>query len=58
MRNSDGSFAGAGTYWGYYEGEETYEDNTVNVRLPYDFLSTEERKGLSGEVKTYRLEEL
>jgi len=57
VRNSDGSFAGSGTWRAFYEeyeeDEELYRDHKVHVRLPYDFMTAEERKALNGPVKTY-----
>ena len=53
VRNVDGTFAGAGTRWAFYEDEETWEDNTVDVKTTYDFLTKEERAKLNGPVKTY-----
>ena len=57
MRNQDGTFAGSGTWWAYYEeyedNKELYQDHKVHVRLPYDYMTAEERKALSGPVKTY-----
>lgn len=59
MRNpEDGTFAGAGTQWAFYEDQEMYRDNKVHVNLPYDFLTKEERRALSGPVKTYIDKEL
>jgi len=52
----DGLYAGSGTWWAFYEDEETYQDNQVQVILPYDHLSKEQRKQLNGPVKTYYLE--
>lgn len=52
----DGLFAGSGTSWAYYDDNETYEDVKVDVMLPYDFMTTEQRKGLNGPVKTYFIE--
>ena len=53
MRNVDGTFAGSGTNWSFYEDEETWKDNTVDVKTTYDFLTKEERAKLNGPVKTY-----
>ena len=52
----DGLFAGSGTYWSYYEEKEMYQDIKVETRLPYDFMTTEQRKNLSGPVKVYYIE--
>ena len=57
MRNVDGTFAGSGTVWSFYEDEETWEDNKVDVKTTYDFLTTEERAKLNGPVKTYFIKE-
>mgnify|MGYP000979736813 FL=1 len=57
VRNVDGTFAGAGTTWAFYEDEETWEDNKVDVKLTYDFLTKEERAELNGPVKTYFIKE-
>ena len=53
VRNVDGTFAGSGTVWSFYEDEETWKDNKVDVKLTYDFLTKEERAKLNGPVKTY-----
>lgn len=57
MRNSDGTFAGAGTRWAFYEeyeeNEDLYQNHSVHVRLPYDYLTKEERAELNGPVKVY-----
>jgi len=52
----DGRFAGAGTAWAYRDDSETYKDIKVDVMLPYDFMTTEQRKNLNGPVKTYFIE--
>lgn len=61
MRNSDGTFAGSGTRWAFYEeyddNGDLYINHSINVKLPYDFLTTEERKKLNGPVKTYFIKE-
>lgn len=63
MRNPlDGTFAGAGTNWAFYEefedNRDLYADHRTHVSLPYDYLTTEERKALSGPVKTYHIDDL
>jgi len=57
VRNVDGTFAGSGTVWAFYEDEETWKDNKVDVKLTYDFLTKEERAKLNGPVKTYFIKE-
>lgn len=61
MRNVDGTFAGAGTLWAFYE---EYDDNAdlymnypVHVMTTYDFMTAEERAELNGPVKTYFIKE-
>lgn len=56
----DKSFAGAGTYWSFYENldKEIYRNHRTHVRLPYDYLSKEERQALNGPVITYHISEL
>lgn len=57
MRNVDGTFAGAGTQWAFYEeyddNKDLYVDHSTHVVLPYDFMTKEERANLNGPVKTY-----
>jgi len=54
----DGLIAGSGTDWSFYEEDETYEDVKVDVKTPYDYMSTKQRKSLHGPVKTYHISEL
>jgi len=59
MRNDDGTFAGAGTWWSFYEDSDTSHDNDpIHVYLPYDFMTRDERAMLNGPVKTYKLEDI
>ena len=57
-KSHDGLIAGSGTDWSFYEEDETYEDVKVDVKMTYDYLSTEQRKSLNGPVKTYHISEL
>jgi len=54
----DGLIAGSGTDWSFYEEYETYEDIKVDMKIPYDYMSTKQRKLLHGPVKTYHISEL
>lgn len=59
----DGRFAGSGTMLAFVEHDEMYRDKKIGiVRFPNDSYDNKEMdklcKELSGEVKTYKLEDL
>lgn len=60
MRSHDGRFVGYGTELAFYEQEETWRNQAVDVRLPNDSVldDPDALKQLSGPVVPRRIEDL